>query len=280
MRCCYTDYYLFRKSIAPDSVSFAGDLTPGLFGVIGELSPTGSSSYVDTHDSSGPLVLMVGAPGTRAVEWAAVQALMERNGVGSVVLVPPGPVWHDHLRTTVDSLLDRWGRTGRPLVSVTFGRALDSLLVATPVGHSLRGRRLSAIAPGRPEQTGIKRWLARLPATIRPVAAPSDVRLASWGAPVLVLRATDDDQFGERDAARLASSAGQSRVGVLPGGGFSSAPQHPADDAWRELIEFILGRTRYQDAVMQPDSVLLRDTVVAIPSNPPARAIPSLQRPR
>lgn len=255
-------------------------VTPGLFGVVGELSPTGSSSYVDTRDSSGPLVLIVGSPGTQAVDWAAVQALLERNGVGSVVVVPADIAWQDRLRATADSLLDRWGPQRRPLVALTFGAALDSLLVAAPVGHALRSRRLTAIAPGRPRVTGFKRWIARLPPAIRPPLGRTDLRLAAWAAPVMVVRAQDDTRFDAKDAQRLAEGSSQARVAVLPGGGFAGAPHHPAEDTWRDVIEFVLGRARYHDAVVQPDSVVVRDPLVEIPAAVPPRATPSVQRPR
>ncbi len=255
-------------------------MTPGLFGVVGELSPTGSSSYVDTRDSSGPLVLLIGSPGTRAADWAAVQALLERNGAGSVVVVPAGSAWEEPLRAAADSLLDYWGQRGRPLAALTFDTALDSLLVAAPLGHALRSRRITAIAPGRPRLTGIGRWIARLRETIGLSPDRADLRLAAWAAPVMVLRAQDDNRFDAKDVERLAAGTGQARVGVLPGGGFASAPQHPADDTWRDVIEFVLGRARYRDAVVQPDSVMVRDTLLELPATVPPRATPSLQRPR
>lgn len=223
---------------------------------------------------------MIGPPGTTAADWAAVQALLERNGVGSAVVVPRGAGWQETLRLVADSVLNRWALKSRPVVAMTFGSSLDSLLLATPVGHALRTHRLAAVAPGRPQPTGLRRWLARLPTAIRPAPNEADPRLAAWAAPVLVLRARDDDGFNATDAVRLADATGQARVAVLPGGGFANAPQHPADDDWREVIEFVLGRARYYDAVVQPDSVVTRDTVLELPTVLPNRATPSVQRPR
>lgn len=279
---CWVLYVLLLHS--PTNSRAAGavhvPVTPGLLGVVGKLSPTGSSSNVDTRDSTGPLILLIGSPGTRAADWAAVQALLERSGVGSVVIVPRDGAWQGTIRITADSLLDHWGPRRRPMATVTFGTALDSLLAAAPVGHALRGQRLATVAPGRPRVTGLQRILTRLSAILRPVPIRGDLRLAAWAAPVMVLRAQDDDRFDGKDAQRLADGAGQSRVEVLPGGGFSSAPQHPADDTWRELIEFVLGRTRYHDVVVQPDSVMVRDTSLELPATVPSRVTPSLQRPR
>ncbi|MEO5825387.1 MAG: hypothetical protein ABIR59_05820 [Gemmatimonadales bacterium] len=255
-------------------------MTPGLFGVVGKLSPTGSSSYVDTHDSSGPLVLLIGSPGSQASDWAAIQVLLERNGMGSVVVVPTGRAWEAPIRAAADSLLDHLVQQRRSLVSLTFGTAMDSLLLAAPLGHALRSGRLTAIAPGRPRLTGIGRWIARLREQIGLAPDRADLRLAAWAAPVMVLRAQDDNRFDAKDAERLAAGTGQARVGVLPGGGFASAPQHPADDTWRDVIEFVLGRARYHDAVVHPDSVMVRDTLLALPATTSPRATPTVERPR
>ncbi len=219
---------------------------------------------------------MVGSPGTLASDWSAVQALLERNGIGSVAVVPPSNAWLDVLRGAADSLLNAWGPQRRPLVVLTFGTALDSVLLAAPVGHALRTRRVAVVAAGRPRVSRLQKWISRLTATFRPAA---DLRLAAWSAPVMVLRALDDDGFDSPDAVRLAAGAAEARLGVLPGGGFSSAPQHPADDAWREVIEFVLGRVRYHDAVVQPDSVMTRNTVLKLPASVPIRTTPSAQSP-
>ena len=245
-------------------------LTPALYGVASRTNANGAV-LVDTHDSTGPIALVVGTPGTSVEDWAALQALLERQGMGSVVLVPSTGQWAPAVRRMADSGLARAERQQRPVVVVAFGRALDSLLVGVPVGHGIRTSRLVSIAPDRAHPTG---WRGLLAKFVRRGGA-KDERLAAWSGAAFVLHARDDAD--ERVAVARALAVGTGRdAGVYPGGGIDQAPKHPRDEDWREIVEFLAGERQTRDAVVGTDSVAeVTDTSVAVPTTqrPPATTV-------
>ncbi len=248
-------------------------LTASLYGVRSEKTG-GGAILVDTRDSTGPLTLIVGAPGTNPEDWSAVQALLERHGIGSVVFAPPAAGWSAHLRRFADR--ERLGaeRRARETAILVFAGALDSLLAAVPVGHGLRASRLVVVAPEAPRST----WWRRLFRRVRPDAPDADTRLATWSGPALVVHAQDDAP-ARIDAAERLAVATSRQVGVLPGGGMEQAPKHPMDYDWRAIVEFVFGQKQAQDAIVGTDSVVIVIDSSSVTPVPVRTSVPAIRSP-
>lgn len=251
-------------------------LSPDLYGSRSTSPDSGERRWVESADSLGPVVLVVGAPGTATSDWSGVQALLERHGIASIAVVPRDAAWTRMIRTTADSLGAQTSARGRSVAVVTFGRGLDSLLAAVAARPELTSWRLVVMAPAKPAQTMWARIVAKLPRPLRPAPASTDTRLVGWRGSILVAHASDDRSFDSAAAQRIAPAG--ARVLRIAGGGFANAPRHPADDAWRGILDFIHGSPTPQDVVVPPaaDSVTPASTAA---TPPPPSGIPPLPRP-
>lgn len=253
-------------------------LSPDLYGSRSTSADSGERRLVDSPDSAGPVVLVVGSPGTTTADWSSVQALLERHGIGSVAVVPRGKNWTVVIRSTVDSLGARATVAGRAVAAITFGRGLDSLVAAADRRPDLASWRLVAIAPGIPARTAWAKALARFPRWIRPMPDTADLRLARWRGDVLVATSADDPSFDFAAARRVAPPGGQMLATSVARS--DDAPRHPSDDDWRGVIDFIRGSATRQDVVFPAaiDSVMPASAVATPP--PPSHTQPLPQRRR
>ena len=245
-------------------------LSPDLYGSRSTSRDFGERRLVDSPDSAGPIALLVGSPGTTTADWSAVQALLERHGIGSIAVVPREQTWTRLIRATADSIAARSTASGRPFAVMTFGRGLDSLLAAAAMRPDLASWRLVAIAPRKPAHNIWDVVRARLPRWLQPTPAPADTRLELWRGSVLIARAADDPSFDSVAARRIAPA--RARMLVIPGGGFGDAPRHPADDAWRGVLDFIRGSAAGQDVVF-PSAVDSVTPASTSPTPPPLSGI-------
>lgn len=223
-----------RPSAPSTGDTFAGMPTtidpPGIYGIMTAPLPLGggrNGTLVDRPDSAAPLVLLIVEAVTPPPVWAGVQALLDREGIASVV------VREEAADDGVSAVRAMARRRSQPWNVLVAGTALRAL------GASGTDIRAVVLDPPTPARGGWRAWLPGF--VTRRFGAADDDRLADRRAEVLVVDLADGGRSTGTDASRLAAGAPHARVVSLPGATLTGVLPHPDPDQWRGVIDFLRG---------------------------------------